>query len=279
MRQLPAIEVVKQSYRFLSSELATVIRLAWFPLLIVSAVQYFVERQSLEGMIVAMQSGDVFAALSQPRWPALVATLLALLGGAIVAVAIHRVILFGDRKEGTFIYFAFGKVEALFALLPIIVGVIAVILFGSAFVAGFTPDEGPNLVVLGVAVAAALILVFLSVRFAMLWPIVVVEERYDFGQAWEMSRNNFWRLFGAFILAVLPFIVVMLVASIALQGGMATIRTPDEIVPALEHILGLLPIQVAVTYVITILLTGMSVAVLSYAYKALKGYGPDDIVT
>jgi len=60
---------------------------------------------------------------------------------------------------------------------------------------------------------------------------------------------------------------------------MATIRAPDEIVPALEHILGLLPIQVAVTYVITILLTGISVAVLSYAYKALKGYGPDDIVT
>ena len=38
----------------------------------------------------------------------------------IVAVALHRIILLGERKPGQFIYLAFGKAELIFILLPVV---------------------------------------------------------------------------------------------------------------------------------------------------------------
>ena len=279
MRKLPGIEVVKRAYGFLASDFGTIVRIAWLPLLIVSIVQFFVNRAALEALTEAVSAGDLtLSGGDQSEWPSLISTLLAIVGGAIVTVALHRVVLFGDRKPGTYVYFNFGKVEGLFVILPLVVGMVIMLAFSAIFASTFNPGEAPNLALIFLFLLAAAVLFFLSVRLALLWPIIVVEERFDFQQAWNLSRGNFWRLFGTFILALLPFVVVMLIAGFIEQGAFFTVRTVEDFLAALRRTEDLLPYSTAVNYVITVLLSAVSVAVLGYAYKALKGYGPDDIV-
>ncbi len=99
-----------------------------------------------------------------------------------------------------------------------------------------------------------------------------------FREAWDLSQGNFWRLFGAFLLCVLPFVVAIVVVAFVFQN-MLSVRSLDELVPMLRKAADLLVVQSVVNYALTILISGIAVAALSYAYKALRGYGPDDIVT
>ncbi|HZP20307.1 MAG TPA: hypothetical protein VFB16_08865, partial [Bauldia sp.] len=254
----------------------------WAPLLVVSIVQYFIARQQLTDAIAAVDSGN-FLALAMsgaPQWQNLVAAVIAFVGGSIVAVALHRVVLFGERRPGTLVYFAFGKAELLFTILPLIIMVI----FGIAAAAvmpvfyGAAAGGGGSVLLILSALVVLVFFIFISVRFSLLWPMIVVEERYMFRDAWELSQGNFWRLFAAFLLCVLPFVVVIVLVGLIFQG-MLSVNSLEELSAALRRAADLLIVQSVINYVVTTLISGIAVAALSYAYKALRGYGPDDIVT
>src|SRR5690349_427336 len=100
-RKLPIFDTIGEAYLFVGREFATIIGVSWLPLAITAIATYF---------------ADEYVAL-------LGAKILAVALSAIVAVALHRLILFGDRAPRTWfgvpwLNLRFGKVEALFALPP-----------------------------------------------------------------------------------------------------------------------------------------------------------------
>jgi hypothetical protein len=48
--RLPVFATVASAYRFLFREFATVVRLAWFPMLVVAIVQYFAAQAALDAL-------------------------------------------------------------------------------------------------------------------------------------------------------------------------------------------------------------------------------------
>jgi hypothetical protein len=282
MYPLPGIGVIRRSYGFVSAEFGTILRLSWFPLLIVAIGQYLVDRSEVDNVIVVVESMNP-ALLSQTQWLPFFSALLGVVAVSIVAVAIHRTILFGDRRPGTYVYFAFGKVEVLFIVLPLLIFVAAFVLsLPVGVAAAFIDPTNPVVYFAALAIPAAIV-VFFSVRLSPLLPLAVVEERFDFRAAWQLTEGNFWRLLGTFFLGWLPFVVVLLgigfvVGSVAGTSSLTADAKPDEVMAALRRWSELLPVVAAINYVILIVAGAVGVALLSYSYKALKGYGPDDMV-
>ncbi len=229
----------------------------------------------------------------------LLANVVILIGTAIVAVALHRVILFGDRRPGQYFYLAFGRVEWLFFLLPIIafvaIGIFALIgialfVLGVMSLGNITLIKG--VVSLGIA-AITILTTYVFVRFSLLFPIAVVERRYDFGQAWSMTHWNFWRMVGVWIvglaipLIILQIIAVAIVYFIFMAGmpvepnaatsppGLGTLSPAFSTFAALSRP-G--PIGLVLNYVMSIIGGALGVGILSYSYKALTGRAPDDVL-
>ena len=207
MHKLPVFATAGLAYQFLLREAGTILRLSWFPLLIVTIIQYFAMRAQFAAMRSAFESGNVGALnMNFPMWQWQIANIVvALLGSAIVAVALHRVILLGDRKPGRFLYVAFGKVELLFALLPIILMVPIIVVSFLAFGLGITllPKSASWVAFVGLFlmwVGA----VFVFVRLALVLPLTVLEGRYNFSQSWSLTRGNFWRLVGLWLVVLIP---------------------------------------------------------------------------
>jgi len=284
LQKLPLFDVIGNTYRFLFREWWTILRLSWFPLLIVTVVNFYVGWVTMTRMGAVFQGAptDIFSGVSQNVTLSGISALVMMLGTAIVAVALHRVILFGDRKPGQYIYFAFGRVEGLFFLLPLVVTVagIALMLLGIVPFA-LTSAFGLQIYVLPVLLFVS---VFLLVRFCLIFPIAVVEQRYDFARAWALSRGNFWRIVGVwFVGFVLPAFVLQLAIAplifVVFGARMAAGPGPDGIANLLEFQRSLLPIMTAINYVLSIIVGALGVGFLSYSYKALTGHAPDDVLS
>src|SRR5260221_10606987 len=116
MASLPVFRTVGAAYRFLVRDFTTLVRLAWFPLLVLAVVQYFAAEAALDA--VAAGPGGEDQPIATPY--DLVQWVVQIVVFAIVAVSLHRVILFGDRRPGQYIAFAFGRPEVLFMVLQVI---------------------------------------------------------------------------------------------------------------------------------------------------------------
>jgi hypothetical protein len=222
---------------------------------------------------------------------------------AIVAVALHRVILFDERKPGEYFNFPFGATEFTYILmgiasfvlsLAIIAAVMTPILYfatGGDLVGFFEsfknwPDNMPNLAAGGVMgplaigyVAGLLLVIYVAVRLAV-WPAAVVAtRRFSPGEAWSLTRGNFWRFIGLFLLIVITiWLAVGLPAAAYYYQIMreaaeaAQTKEPldaDALRARWEAYAPLIWFGYLVFYVFT---SALSVALVSYAYKALKGY-------
>ena len=279
---LPVFATVATAYRFLLREIATVIRLAWFPFLVVAIVQYFAAEAMLDGLAVdgAATAGQTIASpYDFVEWIVQVVVL------AIVGVSLYRLILFGDRKPGQYIAFAFGRSEVLFIVLQVIVfagfllvGLAWAIAFGNPEVAltGWSAASPILIVVLNVVV-----LVYLLTRFSLVYPIVLAENRLDFLRSLEMTRGQFWRLLAVFVLGLLPLTLLIggLEAGfwLLVVNDVSSRELPSDQAIAITK--GLIVYQVSIFYVGAILASGLTAALLSYAYKALRGLRPDDLLT
>ena len=284
MRKLPVFAVVREVYAFLWRELWTILRLSWFPVLVMTVIQLFAMRAMFDSVRAVLQSppaiGDPMSVI--PHIPALwegVNWIVTLAATAMVAVALHRVILFGDRKEGRYIHFALGKTELLFILLP--VAVMAAWFAFLAIAVGTAMVAGALSVLFSLIVGAAF--AFIIVRFCIIFPIIVVERRYDFGQAWALTGGNFWRLVGAWIVAFIPLAIAFwILALVFLPALLPMLVPPGAAGPAdfLERVWYPMMVRMAVVnFPASILAGAIGVGLLSYSYKALSGRAPDEILT
>lgn len=280
MYRLPVFATVNRAYAFLINDFSTIVRLSWLPLLLATIVQYVAAHAIYDSAVAALEartppSGD---------WPSFwesVSGLIGIVGTAIVAVALHRVILFGDRKPGQFYHIAFGRTEMLFVALPVAVSLFF-LLMSASFV---TVESGAFLA------AFSLLLIFTffyaMVRLELIFPITVVEGQYNFGRAWALTRGNFWRLLMAWIVAMIPlfagFFLVMFGAfrgfgslfdfSETDDASLAMLRRAVEAAEAAASI----P-MVAVGFCFSLASGAVGAALLCYAYKFLSGTTPDALL-
>ncbi|MCB1500430.1 MAG: hypothetical protein KDK07_11690 [Bauldia sp.] len=276
MPKLPVFGTVGLAYGFVFRNLGTMYRLCWFPIL-VSTIPDIAPAESL-------------ASGWSPGLPALtfrlvidvVVFLVQSFLTAMALVAIHRVILFGDRQPGRYFLFNVGRAEFYFTAVPAVLQFSIIVTGLVAFAVIRPPPFGQ------VAVSGGLVLVlFLGLsavwllgtwaicRLIAFYPLIVVRERLPFADAWHLSRGNFWRILGVVVCASLPIVVVMSAAGLFALPAVLSGTIPGE-VAALPLISGVAGVLLGV--VLGIPLLALGVAVLCYCFKALAGYAPDAIV-
>lgn len=283
MQNVPVFEVIQYSYRFLFSEFRTILRLTWFPLLVATLVQLAVDFRSIDAHVAA---GGFDRTLPGDLWWGILSSAVSALVYAMVAVALHRLILFDDRKPGTLLLFSLGRTEWLFIALALIAFAVGAVVLGPlvALRAAMSPaPDNPSILLLPV-----IILTFVAVaagaywwtRLMPLYPVMVVEKRLDFRAALDLSRGNFWRLVGVFLLGSLPVAIVFVIVSQVLFHGMVgdlteiatvSVNPVQAVGDALKRYQ--LPLAI-VGYAGSIVWTGLGVALICYTYKALRDIGP-----
>ena len=279
LHQLPVFETAGRAYQFLLRDAGTILRLSWLPMLVVTVVQYFALRAHIGAMRAALEAGNAKALAGlAPLWGWHFAnSVVALVGGAIVAVALHRVILLGDRHPGRFAHLAFGRVEALFALLPLILLVPTILVtFVVALLAAATmPRSFASLFVVLLVWSG---FIFVMIRFQPIFPLTVLERRYNFAEAWSLTRGNFWRLLALWVVVLIPVALVASIFSLLTSplGGQEQ-GAAKNVATVLEQAESMVMVQTIFSFVWSIVGGALVVGVLSYSYKALSGRHPDDV--
>jgi hypothetical protein len=269
LHKLPVFATAGRAYGFLVREFGTILRLSWFVILLVLIVQYFAARELYAAMRTALQAQDTaaFTSIATTNPWHILNTIVTMVGGAIVAVALHRVILFADRRPGHYMHLAFGKVELLFALLPVIFyASVAGLVFLGVFVTAMSP--APIFVGL-LTISAVLAFLFLLARLSLIFPVTVVERRYALPQTWALTRGNSWRILGAWIIVLGPAWIVLAVMQFVLVGRL------EPTFDALARFEAFLIPGLLLSFVTMIVFGALGVGLLSYSYKALNGLPPD----
>jgi hypothetical protein len=320
MRKLPVFATYGHALGFAFSNYFTVLRLAWLPLTAYIIATFVLGDVASRVMIDEMlKSGrpdpgfmfrhwDQFAIL----WCAMMA--LQVIAFAAVAVAIHRVVLFGDRKPGEYFAFAFGATElrfvamvalSVFAVLAVMAAILTpiVLLLSNGDIPGFFaqfenwPQNMPTLAQSGAFGALMtgyiigwLLLLYFFLRFALWPPTVVATGRLALGEAWALTRGNALRILGLFMLVAVTIwiVVVPIMVAVALIGlpiaidqaeALKKMSEPEAIRMMQDRFTLFNPLFWLVYLAIYVLLTGLGVALLSYSYKALKGVDPNAPIT
>jgi len=248
-------------------------------------VQFLLARTVLGQMASALGRGDILAAAAIGRDPVWLALKFGAdtVGTAIVAVAIHELVLFGDHKPGRHFHLAFGRREALFALLGAALAVI-VVPFATIVISPFgEPTSGLAPFLATLAFIGA---IYVSVRLWPVLPIIVVEERIDVAGAWLLTRGRFWSLLALAVVGSIPIGLVALMVDSALppfDSLMDAITGPRTPIPALADAVNAvrraqkwLLLRALFDFATSIVYTAIAVALISYAYKTLIGRRLDE---
>ena len=318
MTKLPVFGTFGNAFGFAFTNFFTCFRLAWLPfsLLIIAsqAVAWYVTDKMVSAVVTDPEPTPhiVFQQIFQhmDRFALLQGTLMILQAIVIaaVAVSIHRVILFGDRRPNSYLNFAFGKTEILYLLMTaimllLVMTLMAVILTPTIYALAngdFTsffsqfekfPQNMPNLMASGTFgvlmfayLAGWIIVVFFMLRLAVWPPSVVATGRLSPSEAWNLTQGNAWRIIGLFVLTgiAIDFILLSIFGVGMANGGfemlqhMKTMRqthNPLEMREAIrDGLQSYLPLIFVLYLCVAIFFTSLGVALVTYAYKALKGY-------
>ena len=245
------VAAFRQTWRGLDS----ILRLAWFPVLIIAIVAHLVAPVPADGDAAGMPPGGIVR--------------LAILGvagimvQAMIAVAWHRTLLTGFDPASRRIYIRFGLAEFLYGIISVFLTILVVI--GLYVVTGIVATI--LTMVLGVSGAIWQALAFLVgmvpaivivARSALVLPAIAVGKGADLIMSWQATRGNGARISATLILVSLPLIVASIVL-LQLSGSFIQ-RGLGEVV------------EVVVSYVnmiINILMMCLVVSALSLLYAQL----------
>lgn len=248
----PILRPATEAVLFGFERIGMIIRIAWLPIVLVIGLcagfyimfagaspldMYDIRSGDPEDMVEALIMSEGFTSFY-----ILQATLLPLLASLIfscVYVAATRASTLTDYEPPNLpFYFALGGREIRYfaaRLLYTILIIVATVVIGAvgAGVAILTMGVWQSaaggageavIVVLGGAAVVWLVIVWLWVvlRFMPVLPIAAVENRIAFGDAWRLTKGNFWRMLlsGALFLAVFEGVVIVCILALVLSLGL-----------------------------------------------------------
>ena len=295
---VPIFQITGRAIWFVLSNLFTLFRLSWLPIGLLLATQYglaFSVIQVSPGMeLEVMKESDTLAAAE------FVDLLLQGLALSVVAVGVHRIILFGERRPDQYFVFPFGRTEFLYVIMggltiAAVLVLVAIIGGGFAFAATLvgaditrTMESTPlTIAAIAVGIIGYVVLIWLTLRLMVWPPTVVANNRLSFGEAWELSRGNALALFGLSIASSIAFVIIgsgvliaanQLGAVDALDLRNSSMFTFDDTLAAklarlFEHRVNLH--LIAYEFAFKFFVATYTVAIISYAYKTLKGFDID----
>lgn len=348
MNKLPVFRTFGRAIAFAFGNFFTIFRLSWFPLAVFIATNLAVGIYVQQGLLGSKPMIDPFSIQKHIGDFLFVNVLMMILEAitfAAVAVSIHRVILFGDRKPGVWINFPFGATEFLFVLMGLVTGLIAVAIIAAALAPAFYLVSGGDVTAFiskvetwakdwpagatreGFFAAVGplmfayfigwIVVIYVCLRLTVWPPTIVATRRFSLGEAWRLTRGNVWRFIGLFFLVLSPFYI--LVAGLAgaaywyyttkmehppapdakqIVETVQTVPTINKAEPQspkiepttpadiskreadqqrqaereMEMLQPYAPVAWLLELLIDVFVTGLTVALLSYSYKALKGY-------
>jgi len=288
--KLPVMATVGNAYRLLGEEWLTVLRFAWFPFLVAYAFQYVATRFQYQAMRAAVESGRTgdITRYAEIWWLDGTVTIISCFAFAMVAVAVHRLILFGDRQRGRFVPLAFGRVGLLFVALPLAgIAIVVVIVLGGGFIgAGFASWPKQTGLAVAILFGGFVVAAWLIARLSLLFPLAVVERRLDFRRSWTLTRGNALRIVGIWVVGSIPLAVIGLFVALIIKEIYVTRALPDllkldqsaRVLRVIEINESVLPATIIINYLLSIFGTALGVAFLSYSYKALTGRAPEDML-
>jgi hypothetical protein len=299
MNKLPVFKTVGQVFGFVvERRFFTLLRLIWFPALLsvlAGSGPAIYQFQKFGGQEVAPEA--VWALFADPIYQGLYALnlVVSFVLSAVIAVCVHRMIFFGDTRPGTYFYLRFTAEEwryvLAFILYSLAVTIAVALPIGGHFAVLFTQDPelfrrpGPEMMQTIVSdprtwIAYGLGLLFaltMLTRFGLVFPIIVAEGRLSFARSWELTRGNFWRLIGFWIITViLAILLIMLVGMVflfAMVAMMGAIALGGETVGALGILVFAAPLVISALVYVVVGVT-LFIAALSFSYKALAGDPP-----
>ena len=235
MSKIPVLGTVSRAYGFLLGEFGTILRLAWAPLLLGAAVSYFYGGPAIDATIDAYANPSAAAAYAPVQ---LLIGVVGFVTGIMAEVALLRVVVFGDRMPGLFVYLWLGGGEFRLIIVTMLLG-IAVIAgsIAAGLVFGILAALSAAIPVIGVVVAIGLIVVvcvaiWAALRLALIAPVVVGEHSLGVERSWEITRGNALHILGVLLLTFAPLFILSVVIFFAVLGG-------DT--PALPHFPDLTP--------------------------------------
>ncbi len=224
MNKIPVLGTVSRAYGFLIGDFATIIRLAWAPLLGAAALQYYYGGEVLDAAMRTMQSDDPTRMMEHMPTQFLLGA-VAFIAGIIALVALLHVVISGDRKPGLFVYLWFGSAEIRLIMVTILL-IVAVFagFIGLAIVFALFGALATQVPVLGVVVAlAGIVLFFVALwavlRLSLIAPVIVAESGLGVERSWQLMRGNALRMFFILLLTFVPLTIVSGIVFFAVFGG------------------------------------------------------------
>jgi len=214
--------------------------------LVVTAIMAFLlitfAGDALMALRAAEQSGDADPAMAFQFFSKVApVSLLGLVVTTVFVAASYRAIL--RPEDDRYAYLRFGGDELRLMLLALIfvglwmgvtfvtvmaVGILAVAV---GFMAGSGGQLGAGIVaLLGVLLSLAVLpaLVWLWVRLSLAWPETFATRRLHVFHSWRLTKGHFWRLLGAYVLAIILALIVMLLGLI-IYAAVAAILTGGDL--------------------------------------------------
>lgn len=303
MKKLPVFSTIGQTFGFVvERRFFTLLRLVWFPSVVAMIVSLLpaIYTYSKFGTIARPGGVGPGATLTDVYDPTMITLELvnfvfSILLSAIIAVSIHRLILLDDRRPGTFFYLRLSRQEWLYILAWVIYFILIMLAFSPFFAhlfyaassqigtANFDDPAtaqrvfGPIFNDPGTAIALGLAMLFaliVTVRFGLVFPAIVAEDKLSFARSWQLTRGNFWRLIGFWILVTilgsLLLLFLLAIVGLAVGGIVVALMSGSETVGALGVLVLIVP-AAAGFLVYFVVAVAIFVAALSFSYQALAG--------
>jgi len=309
MHALPIFGITGRSLWFVVANIFTLFRLCWLPLAMLIATTYAMAYG------VASETPPVKTAANALMFATLTEIILNGIVLSVVAVHVHRVILFNDRRPGVYFAFPFGRTELLYVVmgtltyvaLALLIGIIAFTYYmlnnmaprGAALIiaamveaAAPTPPIDPWAIarIAAVYIVGVVLSLWFMLRLTVWPPAVVANNRLSLGEAWRLSKGNVLALLGLMIASTLAYLAVVFAFVMIVGVVVATSENADtawidafnvDLVSKARLATEGKPVNpnaVLFEFFYLLTATAYTVAILSFAYKALKGFDVDNAI-
>jgi len=297
MKKIPLEETLGGAYRFLFTNVVSIIGTAWLPFVLLfvlcgGLIYAAVPHEWLNGNFSQIKTLEQAIALVMPIlaiYPVIL--LLTLLMTAMVFTGLMRHAL-EQKSTPTFVYFSLGapvwRMLGAFVLyylvMVLLIAVLALLLLlVYLIVYPQLPQGGGIALLIVLGIVEFCFYVYAAVRLFFFLPAVVVaEDHIGLGRAWSLGGGNFWRIVVLLLMTSIPVSFVMqivlqmtvlpMVASkiVKLQDVLKSGQPESAQIAQIVHaMLPVLPVLLAIILIERIAIMGLVSGAIGKAYIAL----------